>query len=383
MGSSKNHIFIVAGEASGDQHAAHLVEALKKKDPSLIFSGLGGSQMKSKGVKIFFDLPSMAVVGFWEVVKHYTTFKKIFNDLLARIDKEKPQAIILVDYPGFNLRLAKALHKRDIKVIYYISPQIWAWKKNRIHAIKKYVDRMLVVFEFEKEYYARHQMDVDFVGHILVDEVKTTIPREKFLKDIGLHDYRPTIGLMPGSRAKEVERHLPVMLETARLLKEEFPMLQFILIKSPTLPQHFYDSCLSEEKLPLRVVEGYNYAAIKASDVCLVASGTATLETAILEKPMVIMYKTSALTYLLAKMFVHIPDIGLVNIVAQKRIVPECVQKEAHPKRLAEELRSIFTDETKISAVKSDLRKVRQSLGGSGAAEAAADSVLNTLHKTS
>ena len=297
MGSAQKHIFIVAGEASGDLHAAHLVAALKAKDPSLTFSGLGGAQLKAQGVRLFFNLPGLAVVGFWEVLKHYGTFRKVFKQFLQEVDKTKPSAVILVDYPGFNLRLAKALHKKKIKVIYYISPQVWAWKKNRVFAVKKYVDRMLVVFEFEKKFYAQFKIDVDFVGHPLVDMVQAKTSKETFLKNIGLQEYRVTIGLLPGSRAKEVERHLPVMLKAARLLKEEFPMLQFILVKSPTLSSKYYETCLAGNRLPLEVVEDTPYEAIHACDHCLVASGTVTLETTILEKPMVIMYKTSWLTY--------------------------------------------------------------------------------------
>jgi lipid-A-disaccharide synthase len=368
MSVNNKHIFIVAGEASGDMHAAHLVSALQALDPSFSFSGLGGEMMAEKGVHLYNDLTKISVVGFAEVLKHYSEFKRIFDETIRHVDRIKPAAVVLVDYPGFNLRLAKQLKKRGHKIIYYISPQVWAWKKKRINLIRCIVDKMLVLFEFEKDFYAREGIEVEFVGHPLIDSVVPTEEKTKFLKKIGLTDFRMTIGLLPGSREKEVERHLPVMLAAASLLARDFPMLQFLVIQAPTISDvQIQRFTAAQKEIRLKTVKGEGYNAINASDCCVVASGTATLETALLLKPMVVIYKTSWLTWFLAKLFVKIPNIGLVNVVAGKRIVPECIQNTAIPARIAKELKEIFTNELRVEAIKDELSRVRKSLGSPGA----------------
>jgi len=376
---------IVAGEASGDMHAARLVTEIQGLDPTVTFSGLGGPKMQESGVELYQDLTKIAVVGFWEVLKHYSSFKKAFQLILKKARQLNPAAIILVDYPGFNLRLAKAIKDskklKNTKIIYYISPQVWAWKKKRVHFIKKYVDEMLVIFQFEKEFYAKFGMDVHFPGHPLMDTLKVQTPKTQFLSQHHLQDYKITIGLLPGSRPKEVERILPVMLEAASLLRKEFPMIQFLLIKAPTIDQGIIDVTRSKHPtlLQLHIEEDNTTDVVNACDVCMVASGTATLETAILQKPMVVIYKTSWLTWILAKLFVKIPNIGLVNIVAGKRVVPECLQKQANPTTIANELKMIFTNELKIAEIKTELQKVKESLGEEGAIRRASEIVLKIL----
>jgi lipid-A-disaccharide synthase len=407
MGDSKKHIFIIAGEASGDMHAAALVTELRKIYPGMTFSGLGGISMKNAGVKIYEDLPALAVVGFWEVLKNYSRIKKIFDLILAKAVAHKPDAIILVDYPGFNIRLAKKLKSLDLKIIYYISPQIWAWKKKRVFQIKKYVDKMLVLFDFEKDFYARYGMDVTFVGHPLIDQVKPRLPKAKILTSQNLQEYKLTIGLLPGSRENEVNTLLPIMLKAAHLLLDQYPSIQFLIIQAPTIKkslimQHVTQCLMQYEEtsnraktaagtkqgkdyqpvktfFPISTIENNNYDGINACDLCIVASGTATLETAILEKPMVVVYKTSLFTWLLAKLFIRISNIGLVNVVAKKRIVPECVQFQATPRRIAQEMANIFTDEIRIANIKSDLHKVKTSLAVGGASRKAAQEILRTL----
>lgn len=407
MTKTKKHLFIIAGEASGDMHAAHLVKEIQKLNPHVTFSGLGGQAMKNAGVNIYEDLTKMALVGFWEVLKHYSEIKKIFDLILEKASLHKPDAVILVDYPGFNLRLAKKLKALKIHVIYYISPQVWAWKKNRVFTIKKYVDKMLVLFDFEKDFYAKYGMDVSFVGHPLIDQTVPTRTKEKVLAEQGLQDYKLTIGLLPGSRTNEVNSLLPVMLKASHLLLKKYPSIQFLIVKAPTIDKqlitehvtHFlmrYEDSMDKQEarvqkqkdsdyekiktyFPLSIIENDNYNGIHASDVCIVASGTATLETAILQKPMVVIYKTAFLTWLLAKIFVRIKNIALVNVVAQKRVVPECVQFEANPQRIAKEMAAIFTDELRIANIKSNLHKVKQSLSAGGASRRAAEEVLNFL----
>ena len=383
MGSSEKHIVLVAGELSGDMHAAHLVAALKQLDPGLTFSGLGGPLMKAQGVEIYEDLTERAVVGFAEVLKHYTYLKAVFDFTLKEIKKRAPLAVILVDYPGFNLRLAKEIKKYKIPVIYYISPQIWAWKENRVHFIKKYVDLMLVLFPFEETLYQKYKMQVKWVGHPLLDIVRTDTSKEKFLAHLHLDDYKLTIGLLPGSREKEVERHLPLMVEAAEILKKKYPMIQFLMVKAPSIPSALVDPLMQKSSVVIKVVENDAYNAIHACDLCMVASGTATLETAILGKPMVVIYQTSFLTWLLAKMFVKIKNIGLVNVVAGKRIVPECIQFQATPENIAEEMEKIFTNELKIASIKEELSQVRPLLGDHNASQQAAEAVLSFLEPVS
>lgn len=375
----KKHIVIIAGESSGDLHGAHLVAALKEKDPFLEFSGLGGPKMQEAGVELDVDMMSLAVVGFVEVLKNYTQFKKIFNDILKKIAERKPAAVVLIDYPGFNLRLAKEIKKLGIKVIYYISPQVWAWKENRVEQVHEYIDRMMVLFEFEKTFYAKHNITVDFVGNPLLDEVIVSQSKDKFLKEIGFDDYKMTIGLLPGSREREVDNLLPIMLKTAAILKNEFPMLQFLIVRAPSIEHDQIRKHLDDVSLPLRIVDGNTYNSVNACDICIVASGTATLECALLEKPMAIIYKTSYITWALAKFFVKIKNIGLVNIVAQDRIVPEFLQSKANPILIASELKSIFTNEVAIAKMKAKLRTIRAALGSGGASQRAADVILEEI----
>ena len=362
-------------------HAAHLVKAIQELELGFTFSGLGGPRMQERGVELYQDLTRLAVVGFVEVLKHYREIKKSFDLILKKIKNTAPAAVILVDYPGFNLRLAREIKRRHrrVKIIYYISPQVWAWKKNRVFQIKKYIDKMLVLFQFEKDFYAKFGMEVRFVGHPLVDGVEIKTEKNDLLSSLGLQEYKLTIGLLPGSRAKEVERHLPLMLEAARLLRDEFPMIQFLILKAPSIDKVLIESTLAPSSLRVPILENQTYDGINACDLCMVTSGTATLETALLRKPMVVLYKTSFLTWVLAKCFVKIRDIGLVNIVAGQRIVPECVQFQATGQNIASELKGIFTDEIKISAIKSELTKVKESLGAAGASHRAAEEIVQML----
>lgn len=373
------HIVLIAGEASGDLHGAHLVNALKELNPSLRFSGLGGEKMREAGVDIYHDLTKLAVVGFIEVLKHYKEFRRVFNLTLDKIRQTRPDAVVFIDYPGFNLRLASEVKKLGIKTIYYISPQVWAWKKNRVYAIKRDIDKMIVIFKFEEEFYRQFGIEAAFVGHPLIDGIRHLTPPEEILAKLNLDEYKFTLGLLPGSRIKEIERHMPIMLEAAAHLKAKYPMMQFVLLKAPTIEHKFLESYLKETSLPIVMAEDDHYSVLNACSFCIVASGTATLETALLGKPMVVIYKTSFLTWLLAKLFVKIPNIGLVNVVAQKRIVPECVQFEATGKKIAQEIENIFTDETRIAEIKLELQQMRRQLNQGGASERAAKIILETI----
>lgn len=372
------HLIIVAGEASGDARAAELVAQIRKLEPTVTFSGLGGDQMARAGVSLYADLTKIAVVGFTEVIKHLSEIQTLFNLVIKKAEEERPSAVILVDYPGFNLRLATKLKKRGIKVIYYISPQVWAWHSQRIDLIKRVVDKMIVFFGFEKDLYAQNGYAVDCVGHPLVDEIKIQKSSPELLAEVGLSQ-TTTIGLLPGSRVKEVQKIFPVMLQAARYLYARNPSLQFLVVQAPTIQTDILNDHHEISKLPIKIVKGQNYDSINACDLCFVASGTATLETALLLKPMVVVYKTSFLTWALAKCLIKIPYIGLVNVVAGKKIVPECIQFGATPDRLARHAIRLLSDKTKMAKTHNDLQRIKDSLGSPGASTRAAQIILSCL----
>jgi lipid-A-disaccharide synthase len=375
MGTQKKHLMIIAGEASGDMRAAELVNAIKTLSSDMEFSGVGGNCMKKAGVHLFENITSLAVIGIVEVLKNIRTIKKVFHLILAQVEQQKPDAVILVDYPGFNLRLAAELKKRGVKVIYYVSPQVWAWREKRIEKIKNIVDRMVVFFPFEKDLYARYGMNVDHVGHPLIDEIKIQHSPADVLRLAGLETQGvTTIGLMPGSRQKEVERHLPVMIEACQKLYAQDQRRQFLLMKAPTIKKEVLENYLPSS-LPIKIFEGNSYDGINAAQAVIVASGTATLETALLEKPMVVIYKTSWITYAIAKAVIKIPYIGLVNVVAGKKIVPELIQNDCNANYLMHAVTTVLYDAPMID----QLKKVKTALGASGASQRAAQVVLDTI----
>ena len=379
MGTPQKRIVIVAGEASGDMRAAGLVKAIQAACPGVQLTGVGGKHMAEAGVKLLADIDQLGVVGIWEVIKHLPVIKKVFDLVIGHASKEKPDAAILVDYPGFNLRLAKAFKKMGIKVIYYVSPQVWAWKEKRVEQIKQSVDRMLVLFPFEQEVYAKYGMTVDFVGHPLLDEVKITEPPASIKAQLNLHPRLQVIGLLPGSRLKEVQRHLPVMLKAAHILAGKNPNRRFMVLKAPTIPRAMIEQEIQNSGVAALIYDGPAYNGIGAMDAVMVASGTATLETGLLLKPMVIMYKTAWPTYWLAKLFVKIPYIGLVNVVAGKKIIEEFIQDDATPQNLAAGIEKIFSDPNTYAQITNELSKVKSSLGQSGASRRAAEVVLQEL----
>jgi len=367
---------IIAGEASGDMRASGLARALKELDPAIRLSGIGGQYMRQAGVECFTDITELAVIGIAEVLKNLSRIKKVFDQTLKQIDTTQPDCVVLVDYPGFNLRLAREIKKRHIKVIYYISPQVWAWREKRVLKIKELVDRMIVLFPFEQDIYSKYEMNVDYVGHPLVDEIIVGKKQTEVLKSIGLSASKTTIGIMPGSRTKEIERHLPCMLEAAQKLFEKNKERQFILLKASSIPlKLIQDQLFSYKHLPLKIYEGPTYDGINAMDAAMVASGTATLETAILKKPMVIIYKTSWLTYCLAKALIKIPYIGLANIVAGKKVVEELIQNDANAVNIANTMETALHNPQIVD----DLATIKTSLGEPGASQRAARIVLETI----
>lgn len=372
-------IFIVAGEVSGDMHAASLIKELKIINPSLRFMGLGGKRMEQEGMLLFFDLTKIAVVGFTEVLKNLFLFRKIFYGFIKKAEQEKPDAIILVDYPGFNLRLAKELKRRGFKIIYYISPQIWAWGEKRIEIIRETVDKMIVFFDFEKEIYGKKGIDAEFAGHPLLDQAKPTLTKDEFIKTLSLDSKNPIISLLPGSRNTEVEKIFPIMLDAAKFIFEEFPQAQFLVLSSSSVDINTYHGLIKNSPLPIRMLDSQHYNAISSSDLALVASGTATLEAAILNTPMLIVYKVSFLTWAYAKKLIKIPYIGLVNVVAGKKIVPEFIQFSARPELISKEAIELLKNREKYVNLQKELSQIKTHLGEPGASRRSAQSILSLI----
>ncbi|MCM8801541.1 MAG: lipid-A-disaccharide synthase [Candidatus Omnitrophica bacterium] len=372
----EKHIIIICGEPSGDLHAGNLVKEIKNLAPQIKISGVGGRFLEKAGAEIYQDIKELTVLGFFDVIKKLPKFLSLRRFILKKIE-EGIDAIILVDYSGFNLRLAKKINKK-IPVIYYISPQLWASRSGRIKTIKRYISKMLVFFKFEKEFYRKFAIEVDFIGHPLIDIVKPTMKKEDFLKQYNLSDSKITFALLPGSRIQEIRIILPLMLKTCLILTERLKDIQFIIAKSEQISLEVYQTIIKDfvSKLDLRIIEAKTYDCLNVADFCLVASGTTTLETAIMQKPFVIIYKMSLLNYLLYRPQIRVPFIGMVNIIAGRKIIPEFIQFQARPKKIAEEVISILKDP---SLMISELARVKSLLGSPKAAQRAARIILDFL----
>jgi len=365
-------IMIVAGEASGDLHGGNLVQAMHQIDPSLRFYGIGGKKLKAAGVELIADSADMAVVGLTEVVSKLGMILKVMAQLKASLKADRPDLIILIDYPDFNLSLAKAAKKYGVRVFYYISPQVWAWRRGRIGKIKKIVDKMAVILPFEASLYNKAGVDATFVGHPLLDVVRAKYSREEALRRFGLREGITTVGILPGSRQSEVVRLLPEMLMAAEIIEKKLSSVQFVLPLADTLETHFVSNIIRQYPIKVKVIPDEIYDVIGCADIAMVASGTATLETALMGTPMIIIYKVSAPSYYVGKMVINVDHIGLVNIMAGKTIVPELIQEAAIPEAIAAEVIDILTNRERMDDIKTELSKIRDMLGSPGAAVRAA-----------
>lgn len=374
----QKHILIVCGEASGDLNAANLINALKQKNPDIRISGAGGRKMKESDAEVFYDIENLSVIGLFDVLKKLPEFFRLKKIILQKITQDKPDAIILVDFSGFNLRLAKEINNK-IPIIYYISPQVWASRQGRIKIIKKYISKIIVLFKFEEDFYRQHGIKADFIGHPLLDIVKPSMDKKQFLAESYIDKSKQIIALLPGSRVSEIKNILPVMLKTAVLINKRMPGVQFIIAKSANISIDIYNNLIERYNLDLKIIEGKTYDCIDCADFCLVASGTATLETAILQKPFVIIYKMSVLNYLLYRPQIKIPYIGMANIVASKMIVPEFIQFQARPKKIAKQVLYFLTHPQKLEEMKVDLIQLKTLLGDHNAASRAAEIILDFL----
>lgn len=382
--TGERHIMIVAGEASGDMHGAALVRAMQAADPGLTFSGIGGQELSRAGVDIFFDAAKIAVVGLTEVISHFGDIHSARSSLLKRARERKPALLILIDFPGFNLRIAATAKKLGIPVFYYISPQIWAWHTSRVHKIGRLADRIGVILPFEKEFYANYGINVDYVGNPLVDSTVATLSREAFLRRLDISPDKKVIALIPGSRQKEVRGLFPDFLAAAASLAAAEPeSYVFLIPQAPTVTrQQLDESGLTAygDQLDFRVITENRYDMMAACDAAVAASGTITLELALLGTPAVITYRVSPLTYCLGKLLIRkISFFSLPNLIADKEVIPELLQDEVTPERLALELTRLINDKNHSAAVLNGLREVRERLGPPGASQRAAAVAIEAI----
>lgn len=369
--------YIIAGEASGDLHGANLISSLKKKDPHAKIRAWGGNLMKKQGAILVKHYRDLAFMGFVEVLLNLRTILKNLSFCKKDILKFKPDAVVLIDYPGFNLKVAKFAHKRNIKVYYYISPQVWAWKKRRVHTIKEVVDKMLVILPFEKKFYDEYRVDAHFVGHPLLDELQKVkhITKENFVRQNQLEHKKEIIALLPGSRKQEVSRMLEIMLKVV----DRFPNYQFVIACAPSLTEDFYKKIVGNANVHL--VFNKTYQLLQVASAALVTSGTATLETALFYVPEVVCYKGNPISYLIAKNLIKVKYISLVNLIMDKPVLKELIQNDLTPDNISEELKLLLSNHKKQLQILDDYEDLRIVLGNTGASFNAASVIVNDLKK--
>lgn len=378
METSPLKILIICGEPSGDLHAGALSRQLQLLRPDIVVEGVGGEHLEASGARILHHIKDLSVLGFFSVLRKLPAFIALKRSLIAHLENSPPQAVVLIDFSGFNLRLLPAIPP-GIPVFYYIAPQLWASREGRVRRLKQRITRMLVIFPFEEAFYRTHGIEAEWVGHPLLDMVRPSVESRSFLEGYGLKEDRPTLCLLPGSRLQEIAYILPVMAEAAELIARRLEGLQCMIAQAPGVEERVYEAVLRKRKIRPLIVKGRTYDCIASSDLCLVASGTATLETALLEKPHLIIYRMSLLNYLLYKPQVKLSSIGLTNIIAGKKIVPEFIQFEARPRAIAKTALALLGDTRSCERIKKDLAGVRSSLGEPGAARRAAQALLRAL----
>lgn len=358
---------VVAGEASGDLHGSEVIAELRKLDAKIEAFGIGGDLLAAQGVQILHHARELGIVGLFNVLRHLPMFRRVFRDLVDRVAAEKPDVVLLIDYPDFNLRVARRCKKLGLRVVYYISPQLWAWRRGRVRQIAESVDRMIVIFPFEEEFYRQHGVPVTYVGHPLIEQLG--------------HIERPArnggplkIALLPGSRRGELRALLPPMLDAVKLLRAEREIESYV-VQAPTIARHEIEAMLERADIDIPIVDGRGGEAVASADLALSSSGTATLECAVLGTPVVVMYKLSRATYLLARRLVRLPHFSLVNIVAGKEVVPELIQDDVNGPRIAAEVLRMAAPET-YGRLSAELKAIRSRLGETGTAARAAQEIV-------
>ena len=368
--------YIISGEASGDLHGANLIKEIFKLDSTANIRFWGGDLMHEQGGTLVKHYKDLAFMGFLEVILNLRTIIRNMKFCKQDILNFNPDVIIFIDYPGFNLRIAEFAKNHNFKTFYYISPQIWAWKEARIKSIKKFIDKMFVILPFEKDYYKKHNFNVDFVGHPLLDAIEsdynTEFTTKKFITDNKLYN-KPIISLLPGSRTQEIKAKLPIMLSIVKY----YPNYQFVIAGAPSLNKEYYKKFITEKNV--KIVYNKTYDLLKSSDAALVTSGTATLETALFEVPEVVCYKSSEISYQIAKRVVNIKYISLVNLIMDKEIVKELIQHDLTEQNLRTELNKILTEGEYLNNLRENYKDLKQKLGGGGASKKVAELMINYL----
>jgi lipid-A-disaccharide synthase len=380
--ASPRTVIIVAGEASGDLHGSRLVRAMKGMDPTLEFVGIGGTRMQSEGVRVLFSSTDMAVVGLTEGFSRLATIVRAARAVKSLLRSGAARLLILIDYPDFNLHVAKHAGRYGVPVFYYISPQVWAWRRNRVKKIARRADRLAVILPFEEEFYRERGVRVDYVGHPLLDGARTTPGKARVAAELGTEGARPVLGLVPGSREEEVSRLLPVMIHVAERLKERFPRLACVLPLAETIRPSLVESLTMNASLRVAIVPGDTTKALSVCDAAMVTSGTATLEAAIMGVPMVVVYRVSAFSHWVGSRLIHVPFISLVNLIAGKEVVRELIQGQAAPDRLHQEVLRILVEKEVREAMLKEFDRVRVLLGRGGASAKAAEIAMELIGRT-
>ncbi|MFP2910100.1 lipid-A-disaccharide synthase [Pyxidicoccus sp. 3LFB2] len=372
-------ILVVAGEASGDTHAAELVAALQARRPDLTFFGMGGPRLAARGVELLFDAREVSVMGITEVLPRIPRILQILKGLANAAAERRPDVAILVDIPDFNLRLAEKLKALGVPVAYYVSPMIWAWRRGRVRTIKRLVDRMLCILPFEEAFYQEAGVSARYVGSPVVEQVPAPDTAVAFRERLGLAKDAPTLALLPGSRMSEIRRLLPTMVDAAKRLSAERPGLQIVVPVAPTIPREEVVSRFEGSGLSPILVDGRAPEVVGASDAAVVASGTAVLEAGLMQRPLVVVYRVSLITYWVGRMMLKVAFVSLINLLAGRKVVPELLQGDMTPERIADEVRQVWLPGAPREEMLKGLAEMRGRLGETGAATRAAEAVLELL----
>ncbi len=381
MSHFSKKVMLVSGEASGDQHAANLFLALKKRCPEIQGIGMGAQKMSAAGIDIHYDSSNIGVIGVVEVIKRYAEIHRALKVMQQLLIEQRPDLLICVDYKEFNFKLAGFAKKKGIKVLFYVSPQVWAWRPGRVVKYGKVIDMMAVIFPFEVPFYEKEKVPVRYVGHPSVDKVRAKQSKEADLRAFGLNSECPIVGILPGSRTDEINRMLPVMLQAAEIIQAQQSDVQFVLPQADSVSDALLQASFQHSAVKVKTIPNQFYDAVQCCDAVMTVSGTATLEIALLEVPMLVAYKLSLMTYLLARLLVDTEFIGLPNIIAGKSVVQEFIQGEATPQNMAQEILHILNDQHYAQNLRENLKKVKVKIGEGGGSENMAQLALQMLNE--
>jgi lipid-A-disaccharide synthase len=373
-------VMLSCGETSGDLYAGALVDALRAQDPTIDVFGLGGDRFRAAGGRLVGDFHGLAVTGLVEALRVLPDSFAMYRKLVVAAERERPDVLVLIDYPDFNFRLMAAVRRLGVPIVYYVSPQLWAWRPGRMHTMKTMVDRVLPIFPFEQALYEREGVDVHFVGHPLIDLARAHTPRDEFLKSLDLDPAKPVVALLPGSRPNELHRHVPILAAAVPRISLRVVGTQFVIARAPHVADSYF-APFTGGGAPVRVVEDQTDNVLAAADVVVTASGTATVQAALHGKPMVVVYRLSPITYKLGKPLVRVSSYSMVNLVAGEPVVAELIQEACTPDAVARETIDLLTNPERVEEMKEQLAMVRQKLGGPGASQRAAAAIIEVAQR--